>query len=327
MTAPLATPPATALAQGQWQYGRYDAPIREPDLHVRGLQRFRLKEWHYTSLTTDEWFVAFGVVGLGYLANAFGYVVDRRGKKAEFYEFETLSPLGQALHIAPSSVHGATEWRHGKDRIVASYRAGWRVELDVAIGGKRLTGTFSFDEGPSLALLFELGRDKPAYTHKLAGVPARGALAFGGESIDLSRAVATLDWTRSLAKRHTIWKWASIGGYVGDSRFGLNLSSDVYDHAGHSQENACWRQGRVTALGGVRFVVPSGAHGEPWSIKSIDSDEVDLQFEPHGARSMDLDYKVIRTRFTQPFGIYRGRVLDQKIDGLFGVAEDHEALW
>jgi hypothetical protein len=60
-------------------------------------------------------------------------------------------------------------------------------------------------------VVFPLAPDRPAYTHKAGGLPASGALRLGARQIELRDALATLDWTRSLARRRTRWKWASFG--------------------------------------------------------------------------------------------------------------------
>ncbi len=327
-TRDITPPPPSAGATGRWNFGCFNAGILDPSFEVSGLSRFRLKEWHYTSVTTDECFFAFGIVQLGYVANLFVYFVDRKDPTKK-YEREVLMPLGVGVSMAQSSISGTTQFRQGKDSISVSYKNGWRVELDVALDKENLTGSIAFEPSESLSVLFPLSEHRPAYTHKLAGMPSTGALRFRGKTYSLDTGFATVDWTRSLARRHTFWKWASIAGGLADgSAFGLNLSSDVYDDAqGNSVENAVFHRGKVNLLDGVRFDVPADPLRDLWKIRSKRSDEVDLTFEPLGARSMNLDLKVIRTQFVQPYGLYRGRVGEHKIDGLFGVVEDHDAIW
>lgn len=148
----------------------------------------------------------------------------------------------------------------------------------------------------ALALLFPLGNDskRPAYVHKAAGSPVRGSFSFGNVSVDLGSdqpALGAIDWTRSLALRCTRWNWASssfsarvqttpgagdtngdaddIDARVEGASVGINLSKDVYDIDGESQENAIWINGRVFVLHGVLFTVPKDPVRETWQIQSV----------------------------------------------------------
>jgi len=56
-----------------------------------------------------------------------------------------------------------------------------------------------------------------------------------------------------------------------------------------------------------------------------------LTFAPEGYREQTVDLKVLRSRYVQPFGTFSGRIVTggvaYAIDGVPGVAEDHDALW
>ncbi|MBC7171011.1 MAG: DUF2804 family protein, partial [Polyangiaceae bacterium] len=80
-------------------------------------------------------------------------------------------------------------------------------------------------------------------------------------------------------------------------------------------------------LSGVRFTLPDDPRTQPWQIESRSGDEVDLRFMPLGARAQDLHLGLLRTRFVQPYGTFHGRVRDHRVDGAFGVVEDHDSLW
>ncbi|MBX3246396.1 MAG: DUF2804 domain-containing protein [Myxococcales bacterium] len=334
----LPDPPSAARVNGVWQWGRFRHPIPSPDLGVGWVRRFRLKEWHYVSVVTDRLYVALGLVQLGYAANAFLYLVDRK-QAAVAREYESLSVLGRALRFAESSVKGETVWRHRdadvriaarppRDTAGAGGSGGWDVRLDVVLGELPVAGGFHVEAGESLALLADLGGERPAYTHKAAGLRASGSLRLGDESVDLSGGLAIIDWTRSLAARETRWKWASFAGRSGARNVGLNLSAEVYDdERGDSLENAFWLDGRVRPLGGVQFEVPRQPGVEDWRIRSRRGDEVELVFTPLGARAQHLDLKMVRSDFVQPYGTFRGKVCGQEIDEVFGVVEDHTSVW
>jgi hypothetical protein len=295
---------------------------------MRGWKRYRLKEWHYVSFTTEQWYVAVGVVQLGYVANLFSYAVDRVENRPVL-EHGALSPLGRALRFAPSSVRGATTWNSRSASVSIAAHDGWDVELDIPLGGERLRGRAHIEARDSLAMLHRLGPRRVAYTHKAAGWPASGYLELGTRPIRLDGGLSASDWTRSQASRVTRWKWASLSGFDRDrAAVGLNLSAQVYDDDdGHSAENALWIDGRVQRLGGVRFAVPPDPTTERWAIRSIEGNEVDLHFEPLGAREQRTNLGLVRTEFVQPYGQFAGRVGGYDVTGCFGVVETHLSVW
>ena len=135
MNQPLATPPASLFDGAHANVGRFSGPIPIVNLGGPGLERFRLKEWHYTAVTTERHFVAFAIVQLGYVANFFAYVVDRR-RPSRSHVVEHLIPLGRGLTFARSSTSGQTRYKHGDDRVGIEYRDdGFSVSLDVTIDG------------------------------------------------------------------------------------------------------------------------------------------------------------------------------------------------
>ena len=327
-TRPLEEAPASFFLRDQWQLGVYRTPFELAEMSKRGWKRFRLKEWHYLSFTTDDWFVAVGLVQLGYVANLFAYAVDRM-HSARVREYGALSPLGAALSFAPSSVRGQTAWQSRSASVCIEANEGWDVTLDMPLGPERLRGRAHIEARDSLAMLHRLGPSRVAYTHKAAGWPVSGALDLGGRSIRLDGALGASDWTRSQASRITEWKWASLSALLTDGTpIGLNLSAQVYDdERGHSVENAFWVDGEVRRLSGVTFEVPSRPQTQRWRIHSIHGDEVDLDFEPLGAREEHTNFGIVRTDFVQPYGKFAGRVRGHQIDGAFGVVETHLSVW
>jgi hypothetical protein len=325
---PLPEAPRALYADDEWQTGVYRTPFVEVDLSAHGWKRFRLKEWHYLSFTTDEWFVALGLVQLGYVAHLFCYAVDRVQDKPTA-EYSALSPLGRSLSLAPSSVVGETSWRGRSASVSIRARDGWDVALDIPLGSERLRGKVRVDSRESLAMLHRLGPRRVAYTHKAAGWPASGHLELGVRSIPLDGGLAASDWTRAQASRVTEWKWASLSGCLRDGTpIGLNLSAQVYeDDRGHSVENAFWLDGRVGRLEGVRFEVPQDPKTQSWRITSMTTDEVDLQFEPLGAREEHTNFGLVRSDFVQPYGRFTGHVRGHDVTGGFGVVEVHLSVW
>ena len=69
---------------------------------------------------------------------------------------------------------------------------------------------------------------------------------------------------------------------------------------------------------------------EPWKLTTTDG-AADLTFTPTGERAESIRLGLVRSCFHQPNGTFSGTV---KVEGetvelkdLFGVCEDHDALW
>ncbi len=337
MTLSAVAPP-TARSGESYSFGRWKQPIPTPDIVSPGLfGSWRLKEWHYLSVATPRWFVAFAFVNLGYAGKVFAYLVDRE-RPTEKQEYTRLHPFAIGLSFAESSVRGETTWKDGANTLRVRYQNGWQVKVDLDLGKARLVGEFSVDDAEALALLYRLPSGLPAYTHKASGLRASGRLSVGDTGIDLSEGVASIDWTRSIALRETRWLWSSLQGRTAQGNLiGLNLSAKVYDDAqGNSQENALWLDGKVHALDGVVFDLPNDPRTEPWRIRSKNDGvrEVDLIFTPYGTREEQVNFGIIRSSFIQPYGSYQGTLCPKElgvsplsVDGLFGVVETHHCIW
>jgi hypothetical protein len=331
----LPPPPQHLARDGQPAFGRYLGAIPEPILPLPSpFGRFRLKEWHYFSFSGDDAFVALAIVQLGYLATGFVYAVDRRNG-IRFAQTEALLPLGRGVTMAPSSIQGASLFRHGQDQTALRFapdERGWTAAIDVRLEGERLHGEIRCQQGEGLALVHRLASGKPAYTHKDAGMVARADLTWGQRAIR-GEGLACSDWTRSLAMHETRWNWASLSHRLPDGRhFGLNLSAHVLDDTqGESEEDAAWLDGKLHVLGGARFVVPERPSEQRWRIESMRQGEFALTFQPLGARRQDVDLGLVVGKFLQPFGEFTGVVQvgeeTVQIERGFGVVEDHFARW
>jgi hypothetical protein len=64
-----------------------------------------------------------------------------------------------------------------------------------------------------------------------------------------------------------------------------------------------------------------------WRIVSLEGDDVDLEFEPLGAREEHSNFGLVRTDFVQPYGRFADRVCGRDITGSFGVVEAHHSVW
>lgn len=102
-----------ACDSGEYAFGRWREPAGGVELHTdgpserawgRARSTLKTKAWHYASVNADRFFVGMAVVSLGYLADAFLYVVDKQSGEFEKYEFAGRRPGSYGLTFAASSI-------------------------------------------------------------------------------------------------------------------------------------------------------------------------------------------------------------------------------
>ncbi len=200
---------------------------------------------------------------------------------------------------------------------ISSAGGTWTVSVDVP--GLRLNA--ELEPGPGAATICAIARVPGGLancTHKTHGLRVRGAATADGHTFELAGAIGALDHTSGLMARNTSWRWASG---TSDSA-AINLVEGFQEPL----ENAIWRAGEIFALPPVHFVRDEGDPSAPWQITSADG-SVDLVFHPEGIRSQDKNLGIAVSRWVQPIGTYRGKVLGQDVGELTGVIEDHVARW
>ncbi|RLN72838.1 hypothetical protein BBJ28_00012730 [Nothophytophthora sp. Chile5] len=305
---------------------------------------------------------------LGYANDAFLYVVDKTTPRLEKFEFSGRHPGSLGLTFAASSIDedACSSFRPVGATVAAlsfCYNAtsrGWMLRANAPLYGaasgesRQFTADLQLKQEEAMILLFPLGNDtmRPAYVHKASGSPVTGTFQFGNTSVALTRqqlstpALGALDWTRTMALRCTRWHWVSANfranvttratntnsssAETTEAAVGINLSADVYDIDGESQENAIWIDGRVHVLRGVAFSVPD----QP--VQDSFDEAVDLTFTPRGSREDHTRALVVVSDFVQPYGTLCGSIHFTTEDGqsvtievadAFGVVEKHFALW
>ncbi len=375
--SPTPTPRRVVETDGTVHVGWFDGPFAEMNLaeapidHAlsplrtgslgfveRSYRRWRLKRWLYTSVTTERVLFACAVVDLGYIGNAFAYVVDRQtGAK---HEYNTLAPLGRGLKVADRSTEGRTEFRDprwGQIVLDTDSAAGIR-SVDV-----RLEGQLGADPKPPLEARYEIrdrGRD-PApvfvieeseprrwiYTHKCYGLEAGGSVRSGEirDEVALGEGFAGLDYNYGYRPRQTWWNWAAAGGKAqGGERIGFNFSAHrpwpgARGAQGRPRDTgvpdagdcALWLPGGCVKLPRIEFEYDPADIMRTWWLRDEEG-LVDLRFEPSGQRSDDVNLGMVVSQFHQPYGTFSGTVRSRagevfELADLFGVTEQHYALW
>lgn len=231
---------------------------------------------------------------------------------------------GQGLDVAIEEVPGGTQLR-------ASFGEGaGRVEADVQV--RRPAGH------ESLGVVIPWSERRFQYTNKDVARPAEGQVTWGDRTYDFApdgTSWGCLDFGRGKWPYRTKWNWGAAAGVVGDgprgpATVGLQLGGKWTDGTGMT-ENALCVDGRLTKVSEeLTWSYDTGHWLEPWSIRSLGSDRIDLTFTPIHDKVTRLQLGVAAQSVDQCFGVYRGTIRPEgsepmAVDGLYGWAE--EATW
>lgn len=317
--------------------GRFDAPIADLSTHawdgnggLLSARRLQRKSWLYGAVFSERWLIGCAVIDAGLIGSAFIYVFDRTTR--QLIEHTALRPLAFAAGWMPTPEQNWAFNSGTKSWCIEplTESSGWRVRfnspdwnVDFAL----------YDRGGRISALNNAPGRAFHYTEKLAGVPARARLRIGASVHELNAARGVFDFTLGYPPRATLWQWASWVGQLDDGR---TLSGNLVAQTMNGLENAVWlssadgQNTQVIALPQAIFEDTPTDPAQTWRVRTADQ-RLSLQFTPEGARSEHLNFGVLASDFTQPFGALCGiwRDADGSEHTLTGtgVVERHRALW
>lgn len=343
------TPDGLVDATGRVRFGVFDGPLRRIGLeHARltlaGRQmpllwsRLRLKRWQHIGLVLPDLFCGLAVVDAGHIRTSWCHVVDRID--GGHFEHRRLGPLldvavadtlwDDACHARSKgyAIEIANRLEHGEHRISVEIAA----DKGRAAVRAQLTCRHDLARIQPLVVSLPVGDNRALYSHKVA-LPVEGTVQVGDKrfTADPDQAFAIWDVHQAHYPRHTFWRWATCAGRDAQGRaLALNLTRNVNVDDARYNENALWIDGRIHHLGPATFELNPDRPLLPWRVATLDG-AVELRFEPQGERFDDTRLGVVQSVFHQPYGTFHGQVrlgeAQIPIDGLFGVCEDHRAVW
>jgi len=343
---PLRPAPASIEDNGQPRFGTYAGSVREVNLarlkgpyRLLGPLRFaKHKRWFYAMLASPEVLAVLSVADLGYAANAFACAIHLGERRVLFdagymglpRPFTAISNHPGAGALARFRAPGIAIKlaRHGQEdpyRISAQARV-WRG-ASFSCQGQLTGGTAA----PMTVIAPVPGDGVVNVTQKWATLELSGMLEAGGRKFELDGGMAGLDYTNGYLGRRTSWRWAFASGRLSSGvSFGLNLVEGFNEASEEAQENALWLGDRLIPIGRARFEYDTARVLETWRITTEDG-AVELRFLPIHAHREERDYKLVKSRFIQPLGIFEGTVRvgqsSLPIEKLPGVVEDQDVLW
>ena len=330
MPRALVAAPASLVdpATGALAFGAYEGPlppVRFPSLGLRD-RALRRKKWLYAAIASDEVWIALAVVRTGYAATAFAFAYDL-GEKRMLADETSLAPAFAAgVADDPHAPGALARFRLARTRLAIDRTAGG-LAIRARIGRITLDATLADARAPTaIAAIASLGDGLANATEKRALLDVRGAARVGDRAIALDGAVAGYDYTHGLLPRRTRWRWAfALGRDASGEPIAFNFVQGFVGAA----ECAVFADGRAHAMPEPRFAFDARAPAAaPWRLEA---DGVDLAFFPGGMHAQYTNLGLVRSRFVQPVGTFRGVVRafgrERRVADLAGVVEDQDVLW
>ena len=333
---------------GHPRFGTYRGELREVALdRLRGpfslpapIRFFKHKRWVYAQVVTPETVAVLGVAHLGYTANAFLAAVDLR-ERVSLFDSGLLALPGTRVEVAEAPGRGMrASFRRPGARVEIRRDRDDRYVIDAHLRplnplADAVTWEGEIAVSPSdsaLTVISPVADDGVVnVTQKRAALAATGALRVGRRTILLDGGVAGVDYTSGLMARNTRWRWAMMNARLPDrTPIGLNLVEGINDVNSSCNENALWLGGQLHPLARARFHIGASPASDPWRVETVDG-SVALHFQPVHTHCDERDFKIVRSRFLQPLGVFSGTVRvsgrEVEIRGLGGVTEDQEIVW
>lgn len=285
----------------------------------------RRKKWVYLAIASRERWLSLGVVRTGYAGTAFAYVFDRDAKRMLF-DRAVVGVPGSASVTDDAHADGLlARFAFGRSNVLLE-RRGDVCALRARLG--ELDLAVSLDESaspPPICAIAELGPSLVSATEKRVLADVTGDMRIAGQRTSLDGAFAGYDYSHGLMPRRTRWNWAFAMGYAKDGRrVAFNVTEGFVGEA----ECAAFVDDRVVPLKQPRFALDRKATERPWQLSGP---EIDLTFDVGAVHAQRTNLLLVRSRFLQPVGAFRGRLVldgqDVELDGVPGVVEDQDVVW
>jgi len=158
-----------------------------------------------------------------------------------------------------------------------------------------------------------------AWTRKQGGIAATGVITVPGKRFEVT-APAIIDDSAGYHDRNTDWRWCSGVGKLSDGRdVAWNFVNGIHDTPGASEQTV-WVDGNPFEVNECRISTDLSNTGFPTGER--------LDFHEEVVRSHYENKVVLRSRYSQPFGKFSGRLpfAGSLASGL-GVMETHSVVW
>ncbi len=301
--------------------------------------KFKIKEWDYYCILSDNGGIAITVSDNGYVgfigATIFDFNIPREISNNIILPF----PMG-SLKLPSSSKEGDIHFKKDNISFKISHENEKRIiEINYPnfSGNDDLYASISLLQPKpmeSMVIATPFSKNKHAfyYNQKINCMPSEGQVKLGNNTIDFtpSESFGVLDWGRGVWTYSNTWYWGSASGLYEGIPFGFNIGYGFGDTS-KATENMLFYNNKAHKLEDVKFHIPPDDFLKPWSFSSSDN-RFEMDFQPIIDRNSNFNFGIIKSIQHQVFGLFTGKaVLDdgKKIDieNFLGFAEQVSNKW
>jgi hypothetical protein len=301
--------------------------------------KFKIKEWDYYCILSENKGVAFTIADNGYLGFIGVTVFDFDNAEEISNSAIIPFPLG-SLNMPPTSKNGDIVFKNKNISLKYILKKESRIiEIDYLnfYNNANLTGTLVLQQSKSLesmVIATPFPKNKLAfyYNQKINCMTAEGELTLGNKNITFSpdNSFGVLDWGRGVWTYSNTWYWGSASGKIDGKLFGFNIGYGFGDTS-KATENMIFHEGKAHKIDKVAFHIPKDDFLKPWNFTSNDS-RFQMDFMPILDRYSNTNLILIKSTHHQVFGRFSGKVvLDNGkniiVENLIGFAEKVMNRW
>lgn len=284
-----------------------------------GAPKFRIKEWDYYIVVSNDFAFAFTISDNGYVGLESVSFIDI--KNAKEHTKTILKPFTMgSLKLPRSSKSGNTIYSDNKLKMEFRVSNGERrIICDMLdfCNGKRLTADIKLKqpEMDTMVIATPFKEKKTAfyYNQKINCMPADGIVHYNDKEyiFEPDKHYGTLDWGRGVWTYDNTWYWSSGNSTIEGKPFGFNIGCGFGDTR-LATENVIFYDGKAHKLDDIKFHI-SQSYMNPWKFTSSDG-RFTANFVPVIDRSAKINMKFILSDQHQVFGKMSGKaVLDNGV--------------
>lgn len=289
--------------------------IQEYDRSMIKAPKWRIKEWDYYLILSENFAGAFTISDDGYIGLQSVSLLSFKGNPWEHTETVLNTfPMGK-LALPSSSSAGTTCYEDNR----------LQIKFEVLPGKRHITCHFeNFNEGkpfdcdiyleqPQMdTMVIATPWDKDRcfyYNQKINCMCASGYMLYDGQKYEFNPDTdfGTLDWGRGVWTYDNTWFWGSGNCDIDGKAFGFNIGYG-FGNTKAATENILFYDGVAHKLDDITFHIPDNSYMDPWKFTSSDG-RFEMDFVPVLDRAACLDYKIIVSDQHQVFGRLSGTAI------------------
>jgi len=302
-------------------------------LHICNLSGHypKKKKWNFWLILNEDFAFSITVANVDYLGLGAAFLMDF--KKGELFEDATVVPRPLGIDVKETVDVDATM----KNKKMNAFLLHTPDTISIKVESKDFHGTtldadilLQKPKGhETLNVVIPWGPEQFHFTSKQNTLPASGTVKVGDRTYTFDPAVSNgvLDFGRGIWPTNFIWNWAVFNHRQDGEILGMNLGSKWTDGTGATENGFCVN-GRLFKISeDVVFTYDNTDFMKPWTMKTLESDEVDLTLTPVYQKASGGN----QSQNNQVFGRFNGtfRAGDRKIalKNAFGWSEQIVGNW